>query len=71
MSKSIQAVTGLVNQRSWWPLEGDSYLVTGVDRRGKRFAVRSTSWFHARGINLWHGSRWLVRDGRKILLTRV
>ena len=56
---------------SWTPQEGDSYLVTGVDRYGRRFRRTCPSWAYANGINLWRGSRWLLRNGRKYRINRV
>jgi hypothetical protein len=55
----------------WHQQAGDAYHVTGVDTRGRRFKIVTTSWMHARGINVWNGSRWLVRDGRRTLIERV
>ena len=56
---------------SWTRREGDTYVVTGVDRAGKRFAIVTDRWLHAAGINLWRGSKWLLRDGKRHLITRV
>lgn len=56
---------------TWTHEQGDSYLVTGVDRRGRRFAIRCATWLHASGINVWRGSKWLLRDGKRKLLQRV
>ena len=55
----------------WHQQAGDAYHVTGVDVRGRRFKIVTTSWAYARGINVWNGSRWLVRDGRRTLIERV
>jgi len=55
----------------WTQQAGDVYHVTGVDTRGRRFKITTASWLHARGINVWNGSRWLVRDGRRTLIERV
>jgi hypothetical protein len=49
----------------------DTYEVTGVDRSGKRFKHAYSSKFHAMGINLWRGSVWHVRDGKRKLIKRV
>jgi hypothetical protein len=56
---------------SWTHQEGDAYEVTGIDRWGKRFKMTSKSWLFAAGINVWQGSKWLVRDGKRHLLVRV
>jgi hypothetical protein len=55
----------------WTPMTGDSYLVTGVDIEGRRFRMTCQTWSHARCINLWCGSKWLVRNGRRHLILRV
>lgn len=55
----------------WNHKEGDKYLVTGVDRSGKRFRLCYTNWVMAQGINLWTGCRWLIRDGKRYLINRV
>ena len=49
----------------------DTYEVTGVDRSGRRFKYAYSSAFHAMGINLWRGSVWHVRDGKRKLIKRV
>jgi len=56
---------------SWLPKPGDTYLVTGIDRSEKRFSMTFKQWLHARSINVWQGSRWLVRDGKRHLIQRV
>ncbi|QDK02071.1 hypothetical protein SEA_GIBBLES_114 [Gordonia phage Gibbles] len=58
--------------KTWKNKEGDTYLVTGVDVNGKRFKpIVCNTWFHASCINLYRGSRWLVRDGKRYLINRV
>jgi hypothetical protein len=48
------------------------FHVTGVDVYGKRFKIVSKHFQHAKGINLYRGSVWLVNtDGRRKLLWRV
>lgn len=56
---------------SWIPQAGDTYLATGKDRSGRRFRIRSASWAHVNGLNLWQGHKWLVRDGKKHLIVTV
>jgi hypothetical protein len=56
---------------SWTQQEGDLYVVTGVLLSGKRFAITTSSWFHANGINLHRGSKWLYRNGKRKLIIRV
>lgn len=52
-------------------MSGDSYIVTGVDRDGKRFRKSYTNPHFALAINLWNGSVWQVRDGKRKLIKRV
>ncbi len=48
------------------------YIVTGVDKNGKRFKLGPTSLFHAMNINLWSGSVWeQTPAGKRKLLKRV
>ena len=59
---------------SWNPQDAAGYVITGVDRNGRRF--RKTYGANAAqtvlGINLWNGSKWLVRhDGGRELIQRV
>lgn len=56
---------------SWVQIAGDSYLVTGVDRRGKRFKIRCATWQHADCINVWQGTKWLLRNGKRIKIQSV
>lgn len=48
-----------------------TYIVTGVDRNGKRFVKQYSEKFWAMGINLWRGSVWEVTDGKRRLIKRV
>lgn len=56
---------------TWFPQAQDTYLVTGTTTNGKRFSVATKTWAHARGINVWRGSKWLIRDGKRHLIQRV
>ena len=47
------------------------YIVTGVDRRGKRFVIASSIFLYAMSINLWKGSVWEVKEGKRVLIKRV
>ena len=49
----------------------DHYEVTGVDRSGSRFSISTKSWIQAMGINLWRGSVWEVKKGKRKLIKRV
>ena len=49
----------------WSEKPGDSYVITGQDRDGKRFRITSESWRYIQSINAWRGTRWLLRNGKK------
>ena len=42
-----------------------NFLVTGIDRSGKRFKIQTSSYQHACMINLWNGSVWAVLENNK------
>ena len=49
-----------------------TYVVTGVDRSGRRFRQVHSSYFVADNINLYRGSVWEQgTDGKRRLLKRV
>jgi hypothetical protein len=53
-------------------LKGDKYHVTGILTTGKRFSPIITDNPHyALSINLYRGSVWQVRDGKRKLIKRV
>ena len=57
---------------TWIEQAGDKYHVTGRDRKGKRFkTIITDNWYYAKAINVYNGSVWLVRDGKRRLLKRV
>ena len=48
------------------------YHVTGTLVNGRRFkTIKTTNVHHAFGINLWNGSVWQVRNGKRMLVKRV
>jgi hypothetical protein len=48
------------------------YVITGVDTKGKRFRMYTSTLFYADCINLWRGSVWEEDDnGKRRLLKRV
>jgi hypothetical protein len=53
------------NQLSWIHQEGDRYVATGVTVHNKRFKIESVDWRYIRGINLFRGSKWLIRNGKR------
>ena len=45
------------------------YVVTGVDRNGKRFKLVTTNRIHAFGVNLYRGNVWIQdHTGKRKLL---
>ena len=56
---------------TWTHRPGDEYLVTGKDVKGKRFRIRTSNWVHADGINLFNGSVYLIREGKRTLVKAV
>jgi hypothetical protein len=59
-------------QAHWTHQEGDRYVCTGTDRRGKRMKpVYTQDWFHAMCINLYCGNKWLIRDGKRYRIVSV
>jgi hypothetical protein len=68
MTKS--PVERIGNLAEWAHQKGDQYVVTGVTTNGKRFRRITDNWIFAEGINLWRGSKWLLRDGKRYLLNR-
>lgn len=55
----------------WDQKLGDKYLVSGVDRNGKKFRYHFEDWKWADSINLWKGCKWLIRDGKRYLIKKV
>ncbi len=56
---------------TWDSLPGDGYLATGVTRDGKRFRTYSVDYRFIRCINLWRGTKWLLRNGKRYKLQSV
>lgn len=50
---------------TWFHQPGDSYIVTGVTTSGKRFRFSTDRWPLASAINVYRGTYWLARDGRR------
>lgn len=50
----------------------DKFIVTGLlYNSNKRFKSVYSSLWHALSINLWNGSVWHERDGKRTLIRRV
>lgn len=59
------------NEVSWTHQEGDLYVVTGVRTNGRRFKpIHTRQWAYANGMNLYRGTKWLVRDGKRYVIQR-
>lgn len=67
----MNPITKTGSSKVWDSKHGDTYLVTGVDREGKRFKLSYHNWMFAKQINVWRGSKWLVRDGKRYLIQSV
>jgi len=50
---------------------GDTFAVTGVTVHGKRFKIQTSNAMHAMCINLWRGSVWLCRGGKRMRVKHV
>lgn len=63
----------MLQSKSFTLQSDDKFLVTGRLRAPPhpRFRLEFTSYWQARGINLWRGTLWLLRDGRRVRLTSV
>ena len=55
----------------WEHQSGDKYLVTGTDLRGRRFSQTYSDWLQAKGVNIAKGSKWLLRNGKRHLISRA
>ena len=43
-----------------------SYVITGIDRKGKRFKITTGNLHYAYGFNVWRGNLWEIQeDGRR------
>lgn len=71
MRPNDNPITRAEGKATWAHQKGDTYIVTGRDREGRRVSRSFTSWGMASCINIWHGSKWLERDGRRWLIQRV
>lgn len=68
MANGIERINGTIE---WTTCSDDKYIVTGVDRDGKRVKKENSNYHYIAGINIYRGSRWLVRNGKRHLLQRV
>lgn len=58
---------------TWKSEPGDSYVVTGVYYSSLRHfrPIYTVNYNYAMSINLYRGSVWLLRNGRRYLIKRV
>lgn len=68
---TYKVIDGRKRAVAWTHQRGDQYVVTGVDVRGRRFKQTYGNWWQAEAINIWRGTRWLVRQGRRLRLQTV
>lgn len=69
--KHVNPFTIENGQKVWVHQDGDYYVVTGVTFRGTRFSNSYSSWTHARGVNVYRGNKWLVRNGKRWLIQSI
>jgi len=55
----------------WTHKKGDKYHVTGTDVRGKRFKIVTSNPIHADAINVYNGTLWGIRDGKRRIIRRI
>lgn len=57
---------------AWTHRDGDIYVATGVLVNGRRFKpIRSQHWHYINGINLYRGTKWLEREGKRYRIQTV
>lgn len=57
---------------TWTHRPGDRYRATGICPNGKRCKpVESDNWSHVACINLFRGTKWLIRNGQKKVIQTV
>lgn len=67
-NREIVMINGVAE---WTTQEGDYYLVTGIDIKGKRLKQYCPNWYVCKGINLWRGTKWLVRYDKRHRIATV
>lgn len=55
----------------WTHKPTDSYLATGKDINGKQFKIASPNYNYVSRINIFNGSIWLVRNGKRIRIRHI
>lgn len=51
--------------------KGVTYLITGIDRNGKKFKIKTSNAIQAMGINLHREKIWMIKNGKRTLLESV
>lgn len=71
MKTSSPFTTHPDGSKYWNVVSGETYAVTGVDRRGKRFKIESSNYQHISHINVWRGTFWLVRGNQRWVIRQI
>jgi hypothetical protein len=68
---SVFKVNG--SEISWEPNPNDHYRITGIyGPRGNKLApIQSKDWNYIRHINVYKGTFWLVRNGKRYKIQTV
>jgi hypothetical protein len=69
--KGIYPFFTFAGKKNWVHIQGDVYVVTGIDCSRIRFQVFTQNWLHAKSINVFRGTRWLLRGGKRWMIERV
>jgi hypothetical protein len=56
---------------TWTHQLGDIYLVTGHTSSGKRFRFQTDKWSVANALNIYCGTKWLVRNGKRFRILSI
>ncbi len=59
------------NSITWTHQPGDFYLVTGRTLSGKRFRFETPHWTVAQALNIYRGTKWLVRANRRFRILSI
>lgn len=47
-----------------------TYIITGKDRKGKRFRIEVNSYIQVATYNIWQGNIWILLDNNKRKLVK-
>jgi len=48
-----------------------SYVITGIDKSGKRFKIESANYHYIAYINVWKGTLWGIKGNKKRKRLRI